>query len=107
MAAMAGSIDRERIVMEWKPQRSGWIEERNFDIEFAETPEGYHVRVRVLGFPPLEDTKNVYPNAALAEKGALALLSSQFPARRTWKTRRRIADRGRAAACDAGNPASH
>ena len=93
--------------MEWKPQRSGWIEERNFDIEFAETPEGYHVRVRVLGFPPLEDTRNVYPNAALAEKGALALLSSQFPACRTWKTRRRIADRGRAAACDAGNPASH
>lgn len=42
-------------------------------------PEGYHVRVRVLGFPPLEDTRNVYPNAALAEKGALALLSSQFP----------------------------
>ena len=76
---MAGCIDRERIAMEWKPQRSGWIEERNFGIEFAETPEGYHVRVRVLGFPPLEDTRNVYPNAALAEKGALALLSSQFP----------------------------
>ena len=57
VAAMAGCIDRERIVMEWKPQRSGWIEERNFDIEFAETPEGYHVRVRVLGFPPLEDTR--------------------------------------------------
>lgn len=64
--------------MEWKLHRSGWIEERNFDIEFAETTEGFHVRLRVLGFPPLEDTRNVFPNAALAEKGALTLLRSQF-----------------------------
>jgi len=64
--------------MEWKLHRSGWIEERNFDIEFAATPEGFHTRVRIFGFPVLEDTKHVYPNEALAEKGALTLLKSQF-----------------------------
>lgn len=64
--------------MDWKLHKSGWIEERNFDIELAETPEGYHARVRVFGFPVLEDTKNVFPNEALAEKGALTLLKTQF-----------------------------
>lgn len=64
--------------MDWKLHKSGWIEERNFDIEFAETSEGYHARVRVFGFPVLEDTRNVFPNAMLAEKGALTLLKSQF-----------------------------
>ncbi|WZB75056.1 hypothetical protein WJ972_34510 [Achromobacter insuavis] len=54
--------------MDWKLHKSGWIEERNFDIELAETPEGYHARVRVFGFPVLEDTKHVFPNEALAEK---------------------------------------
>jgi hypothetical protein len=34
--------------------------------------------VRVFGFPILEDTKHVFPNEALAEKGALTLLKSQF-----------------------------
>jgi len=63
--------------MEWKLHRSGWIEERNFDIEFAEVPEGFHTRVRIIGFPVLEDTKNVFPTEALAEKGALTLLKSQ------------------------------
>ncbi len=54
--------------MEWKLHRSGWIEERNFDIEFAEVPEGFRTRVRVFGFPTLEDTKHVFPNEALAER---------------------------------------
>lgn len=64
--------------MEWTLHKSGWIEERNFDIEFAETPEGFHSRVRVFGFPVLEDTKHVFPTKELAEKGALTLLKSQF-----------------------------
>lgn len=38
----------------------------------------YHARVRVFGFPVLEDTKHVFPNEALAEKGALTLLKTQF-----------------------------
>jgi hypothetical protein len=74
----AGLPTQERVAMEWKLHRSGWIEERNFDIEFAEVPEGFHARVRIIGFPPLEDTKNVFPTEALAEKGALTLLKSQF-----------------------------
>jgi len=65
--------------MEWKLYKSGWIEERNFDIEFAEEAEGIHVRVLVFGFPSLEDTRNVFPNIRMAEKGALMLLESQFP----------------------------
>ena len=79
MAAMAGSIDRERIVMEWKPQRSGWIEERNFDIEFAETPRAITSACGCWAFRRWRIPRTMYPNAALAEKGALALLSSQFP----------------------------
>ena len=82
--------------MEWKPQRSGWIEERNFDIEFAETPRAITSACGCWAFRRWK-TPGTYPNAALAEKGALALLSSQFPACRTWKTRRRIADRAAAA----------
>ena len=69
---------RQRAFPSLTRSTSGWIEERNFDIELAETPEGYHARVRVFGFPVLEDTKNVFPNEALAEKGALTLLKSQF-----------------------------
>ncbi|WP_430231887.1 hypothetical protein [Nitrosomonas communis] len=85
--------------MDWKLHKSGWIEERNFDIEFAETPEGYHARVRVFGFPVLEDTKNVFPNEALAEKGALTLrwsaTGSAHQARYAFEPRAQAARTGR------------
>ncbi|OZI71226.1 hypothetical protein [Bordetella genomosp. 12] len=64
--------------MEWKIVRSGWVGDRNFDVEMREEAAGFVPRVNVYGFPPLEVAEAPYPTEALALKGALRRLSEEF-----------------------------
>lgn len=64
--------------MEWKIARSGWVGDRNFDIEIGEDSKGYVPRVNVYGFPPLEVKNAPYPNEDLALKAAIHRLSEEF-----------------------------
>ncbi|ANY17134.1 hypothetical protein [Bordetella pseudohinzii] len=64
--------------MEWKITRSGWVGDRNFDVEMAEDAAGFVPRVKVYGFPPLDVPDAPYPTEALALKAAVRRLSQEF-----------------------------
>ncbi|GAA4342971.1 hypothetical protein GCM10023144_45470 [Pigmentiphaga soli] len=63
---------------DWKRQATGWVDERNFEIDVAQVPDGYLMRVRVIGFPLLQDDK-IYASAAEAQAAAVDFLQAQFP----------------------------
>ncbi|AUL46323.1 Uncharacterised protein [Bordetella trematum] len=69
--------------MDWKTARSGWVGDRNFDIEVAAGEQGFVPRVRVYGFPLLEVPGDPFRNLEEAVQGALRRLSQEFdePAR--------------------------
>ncbi|OZI45772.1 hypothetical protein [Bordetella genomosp. 5] len=64
--------------MEWKVYKSGWIGERNFEVQTCEDEDGYMSRATILGFPPLEVLDQPFPNEELAVKAALKRLAEEF-----------------------------
>ncbi|MDQ8035356.1 hypothetical protein CEG14_21235 [Bordetella genomosp. 1] len=64
--------------MDWKVFKSGWIGERNFEVETREEEAGYLARATVFGFPPLEVSEPPFPTEELAVKAALKRLSEEF-----------------------------
>ena len=64
---------------EWTVQARGWVNERNFEIDTAPGEGGYRFRVRVLGFPLMQDGA-VFASAEEAGAGAVAFLETQFQA---------------------------
>ncbi|OVZ56349.1 hypothetical protein CDO44_21315 [Pigmentiphaga sp. NML080357] len=65
---------------DWTPQARGWVNERNFEIDTAPGEGGYQFRVRVLGFPLMQDGE-LFPSADAARAGAIAFLERQFQAK--------------------------
>ncbi len=64
-------------MQDWKLQATGWIDERNFEIDTAQGDSGYSFRVRVIGFPMMEE-QQVFATAESAQSAALEFLQQQF-----------------------------
>lgn len=65
-------------VDDWTRHATGWIDERNFEIDLAPAPdEGYFMRVRIIGFPLMEDGK-IYLSPEQAQAAAVKFLQAQF-----------------------------
>ena len=65
---------------EWTRQAIGWVDGRNFEIDTAPGETGYLFRVRVEGFPVMQDHE-VFDSAEAAKEGAVAFLGKQFQAK--------------------------
>jgi hypothetical protein len=66
-------------VEEWTRQATGWVDDRNFEIDTAQAPAGFVFRVRMEGFPLMQDHE-VFASAAMAKEGAIVFLGKQFNA---------------------------
>jgi hypothetical protein len=70
---------------DWTRTATGWIDERNFEIDTAQIAGGYAWQARVIGFPLMKD-HNAYASAEAAKEAAVTFLEQQFTAKVTLES---------------------
>lgn len=64
---------------DWKRVKTGWVSERNFEVDVATDDAGkYRFRLRVIGFPAIEKADASYPTADEAVTAAISVLEKEF-----------------------------